>query len=324
MGGSVDEAAMSVGQTRVLIGIPSFRRPDGLRRLLASLAELRQVEDCDVQVFVADNDAAGREGQAVCQEVAGAYRWPLSCDVVSEPGISAARNAILHHARTTGVDFVAMLDDDEEAEPDWLHELLRMQHQTGADVVGGPVHYKFEETAPKAVIESGVFWRRPWGAGPVPVIDGTGNVLLSCATLSRIDWPAFDRAFGTTGGEDREMFARLRKRGSNFAWAPAAVAVELVPTERTSPKWVLRRSFRVGNCDMRVTRLHESPAAIFMMVFKSVAVLGTAPLAAPLLLSPSHRLWVMRKWARSLGKLAALGGRHYHEYAPAPVRGGID
>ena len=300
---------------KLLIGIPSCRRPEGLRRLLESLTAQRGVDRHDVEVFVADNDAVGREAMAVCESLEEGFRWPLACGVVEEPGISAARNAILDQARARGVDFVAMIDDDEEAEPDWLCELLEMQRTTGADVVGGPVEYELEESASAAVRECDEYRPPAWPAGSVPTIYATGNVLLSCAALDRHGWPEFNRAFGITGGGDKEYFTRLAKRAASFAWAPAARAREHVPAQRANLTWLLRRSYRVGNSDMRITRLHGGTGAVLGSLGKALVLLGSAPIALPVLLLPSRRLWLMRKWSRSAGKLAALMGHRYQEYA---------
>ena len=299
---------------RLLVGIPSFRRPEGLRRLLASLAEQQGVDDVELEVFVADNDAVGRDALAVCKTVEECFRWPLACSVVQEPGISAARNAILDRARARAADYVAMIDDDEEADPDWLRELLSMQRATGADVVGGPVDYLFDRPASPTIRSCDAFKPRQWPAGRVAAIDATGNVLLSCAALNRGGWPQFDRAFGLTGGEDKDYFCRLTKAGAIFAWAPAARAREHVPASRTTVKSLLRRAYRIGNNDMRITRLHGGTVPILRSLGKALVLLGSAPLASPILALPSHRLWLLRKWSRSAGKLSALFGKQYREY----------
>jgi glycosyltransferase involved in cell wall biosynthesis len=300
---------------KVLIGVPSHRRPDGLRRLLRSLEAQEGLDGTDVEVFVADNDATGGEAITVCKELAPDFRWPLTCELVEERGISAARNAILDQARQKRADFVGMIDDDEVAEPNWLRELLMMQEGTGADVVGGPVVSIFEREPSATVRELNYLTRPARKPGPIAMIDGTGNVLISCASLSRIGWPSFDAAFGVTGGGDKEYFTRLRKSRLRFAWAPKAIAQEYVPASRANARWVLRRAFRVGNSDFRITRLHGTPADSLISFGKALFLLGTGPICLPVLLVPTRRLWLMAKWSRAAGKVAALFGSHYREYA---------
>ena len=67
--------------SKVVIAIPTFRRPLGLAQLLESLAALVTVHD--VQVIVADNDAEGRDGTRLANGlVQSGYRWPVEAIVV--------------------------------------------------------------------------------------------------------------------------------------------------------------------------------------------------------------------------------------------------
>jgi glycosyltransferase involved in cell wall biosynthesis len=302
-------------QISVLIGVPSFRRPDALRKLLESLAEQTGVENFRIEVFVADNDAKRRESVDVCREMARSFRWPLGTDVVEQRGISAARNAILMRTKQTGADFVAMIDDDEVATPRWLSELLRIQGEFDADVVGGPVYQQFDESAPAKFRNCGLFVTPKHSEGIILAIRGAGNILLSCARLRDVGWPKFDLAYGLSGGEDREFFTRLAQLRFRFAWAPGACATESVPASRTRERWVLRRAFNDGNVDMRIWRQHGRGLQPMIALGKSIILLLSAPLGAFLLLVPTRRLWMLAKWSRSLGKVAALLGYYSNEYS---------
>ena len=63
---------------------------------------------------------------------------PVRYLVESRRGISLARNRRLD-AVPADADFIAMIDDDERPEPDWLEELLLAQAATAADGVEGRV-----------------------------------------------------------------------------------------------------------------------------------------------------------------------------------------
>lgn len=292
----------------VLIGIPSFRRPDSLRNLLDSLAGQTGVDGLHASVFVADNDPEQRDTMRVCADAAEQFRWPMSCAVVEQPGVAAARNAILAKARAAGSDFVAMLDDDQAAAPDWLSQLLAAQRATAADAVGGRVDYRFAAEPSNAVSRWGYFHPRPRRLGIVPLLTGAGNVLLSCASLRQLDWPLFDVRFGASGGEDAEFFLRLARTGFRYAWAPEAVAFEDVAADRVSEKALLSRAFRTGNNEVRIRRVNGQSGAIMMMFGKAAAVLVAAPVLAPLLVTP-FRLWLLLKWASSAGRITAILGR---------------
>lgn len=299
----------------ILIGIPSFQRPKGLRALLDSLATQQGVDEARIELFVADNDPARREAFEVCGARSSEFRWPLKCRVVADPGISAARNAILKYARERNVDFIAMLDDDETVSNNWLCQMLATQARFNADVVGGPVFYDFEEEPSAAVRNCGMLGTRLSDEGLLPRVDATNNVLLKRASLESVGWPTFDASFGLTGGGDTEFFTRLQKNGLRFAWSPAAVAREVVPKDRSQASWIIRRAFRVGNSNMRIAQMHQGAFGSSVSLAKAIVLLATAPFCAPLLIVPSRRLWIITKWAKSVGKFAALVGRHYDEYA---------
>lgn len=300
-------AAKPLVSSAVLVGIPSFRRPEGITKLLNALAQQTRLDDVQVTVFVADNDPSLQQAKHACGQMVSGFRWPLRCEVVEEPGVAATRNRILHQARETGADYVAMLDDDEAPAPEWLHELLAMQRKTNADAVGGAVRYRFAVEPSAAVRRWGYFNPKPAAPGLSGSLTGAGNLLLSCAALERLGWPMFDVRFGASGGEDAEFFVRVAKRGFRFAWAPDAIVYEEVTPDRIREKALLSRAFRTGNNEVRIRRVNGQGGMIVKMVAKSAALLLAAPLLVPILATPS-RLWLLSKWAAAIGRMSALTG----------------
>ena len=299
---------------KLLVGIPTHRRPALLRECLESVA--RQQGDLpDIEVFVADNHPAGREGAAVVEDMKASYRFPISVEVVPTPGISAVRNAILDQARRRGVDYVAMIDDDETASPEWLSNLLKMLQSTSADVVGGPVHYRFDTPPAPSVLNSPIFLKEARPNGRCGPLRGSGNFLVAANSLAETGWPMFDNDFGLSGGEDGEWFSRLARLGLNFAWAPDAAATEKVPSERATPQWVLQRAYRAGNCNMRIAIKHWPSREIVDNLGHVALTVGSAPFLAPLLFVRNRRLRLLTKWWAAFGRVSAIIGRDFHEYA---------
>jgi len=297
----------------IVIGIPTFRRPKGLGRLLDALAKIDT--DADIRVVVADNDARDRQGFDLCQRIKSTYRFPLDAIIVAERGIAQARNALVGHALDdSGMRFLAMLDDDEWPSRQWLSELLRVQRETNADAVEGPVagvHQgetlsDFEGVA-KARLRSGA----------VEMLEGAGNVLVARDALESLPRPWFDPAFALTGGEDKDFFIRLKKAGARFAWAADALATTEIPASRMGLAWMLSRAFSVGNSDMRILLKHEPGSrALGREAAKIAGALLLSPVLFLILLaSPNRRARASRTFFRALGKLAALCGSTYHEYA---------
>jgi succinoglycan biosynthesis protein ExoM len=123
---------------RVAVCIGTFRRPEGLRRLLQALDALRfeRLPRPDLVIVVVDNDPAG-SARAVCDSIAPTVRYTIRYEIEATPGISHVRNRAARLARDQA-DLVAYLDDDEVPEPRWLEELLVVQQAHAADVVAGP------------------------------------------------------------------------------------------------------------------------------------------------------------------------------------------
>ncbi|MBS0472844.1 MAG: glycosyltransferase family 2 protein [Proteobacteria bacterium] len=300
---------------RVTVAIPTFRRPRGLARLLEALARIETT--ASVQVLVADNDAEKHEGFDLCASLRG-YRWPLQAIVVPARGIAQVRNALTDAAlNDEAMDFLAMLDDDEWPEPGWLDAFLAEQTRTGAGAVQGSILFEIEGGAKDW---SGSFDGMSdirHASGPVDMLQGAGNLLIARAALDAVASPKFDPAFALTGGEDRDFFLRLKAAGVRFAWSDEAVARGFVPETRTSFRWALARAYSVGNTDMR-SFLKYRPSL-------RACALEAGKIAAALLLSPvlfvilgydaNRRADALRRMARAAGKVTALFGRRYNEYA---------
>lgn len=303
--------------SEIAVTIPTFRRPEGLKRLLLALEKLESRSS--VRIVVADNDAEEREGLKLCQALsASGYRWPIEASVVAERGISQARNALaalaLADART---QYVVMVDDDEWPEPQWLDALLKVRDETGAEVVRGTVLRDFETPPPR--------WALHWeGIAPIRqptgydgMIEGIGNVLIARRCFELIDQPYFDSFFGLTGGEDKDFFLRLRAKGIRFSRAEDAIVHEHVPASRIGLRWSLQRAYRVGNSDMHLAFKHANSR---WSLAREMAKIAAALLSVPVLLiwrafSPEHRLDGLRKLYRAMGKIGAVLGHRYHEYA---------
>lgn len=300
----------------VTVGIPSFRRPQGLKRLLLALESLET--NANVRVLVADNDAERREAIALCNDLrARGYRWRLDCILAAERGIAQARNALADHVLAhSPCDFIAMLDDDEWPEPGWLDGFLAAQRMTGADALHGAVLRDFEDAPGDWARGSHGIAPLRGRTGVIPMIEGTSNVLIARACLEGLAKPCFDPSFALSGGEDRDFFERLRRQGRRFAWADEAIVHSWVPASRASFRWVLQRAYRTGNSDMRVFLKHAHSRA---ETAREVAKIAAAAILCPgllLLFAPfvRRRTDALCKLCRAAGKTAALMGRRYDEY----------
>ena len=114
-----------------------------------------------------------------------ALRAELPFDIVyvhcPAANISIARNACLDNCSG---DFLAFIDDDETASPEWLVELLAVAAATGADAVLGPVSAVYDDAAPGWMQRGDFHSTQPvWVGGEIRT-GYTCNVLLRRASPS--------------------------------------------------------------------------------------------------------------------------------------------
>ena len=236
----------------IVVCIPSFRRPQHLRRTLQSLGE--QETRRRFAVVVVDNDAAKCQGVPVAAEFLHSGQLQGLCVVEPRQGNCQAINAAFETALATfpAAVHLLMIDDDEVASLNWVERLVGAAEATGADLVGGPVLPNFDDDSKRALRRHPAFCPAYDASGPVPVIYGCGNCLIRRTAFERLDDPSFDLRFNFLGGGDTDFFARCRDAGMKFHWAADAVITETVPPVRTSPTWLALRGLRIGAINYHV------------------------------------------------------------------------
>jgi GT2 family glycosyltransferase len=230
----------------IVVCIPSFRRPRHLRLTLESLANQRTGRR--FAVVVVENDALRRESVPVAIEFFWTGSIPGLCIVEPRQGNCQAINAAFETALATfpAATKLLMIDDDEIASPDWLERMVNAAEATGADLVGGPVQPNFDDALKRGLRRHPAFRPAYDESGPVPVIYGCGNCLITRRVFETLADPAFDLKFNFLGGGDTDFFVRCRQAGMKFHWAAEAVITETVPRSRTHPGWLVVRGLRIG------------------------------------------------------------------------------
>jgi hypothetical protein len=278
-----------------------------LRRLLDAVAALET--NADLRILVADNDAEHHAGFDLCHEIK-TYRWPLAAVIARQRGIAQVRNCLIEEALKTDAAFIAMMDDDEWPAPQWLDAFLKAARDTRADVLQGSILFGRGEAA-----DGHGDIRRP--SGPIAMLQGAGNLLIRRAVLEKMPAPWFDPQFALSGGEDQDFFVRLARTGKRFAWSDEARAHGDIPEARTTLAWLLRRAYSTGNSDMWVLLKHRpGMTRLVAEAMKILAALLLSPLAALILApNPNRRVLALQKLFRALGKITAMFGARYQEYA---------
>src|SRR5262249_15994727 len=142
----------------------------------------------------------------------------------SAHNIASCRNSCL---RAANGDWIAFIDDDQVAEPEWLREMIITANKFSADAVKCYVRGIYPPETPGWIRAGGPY---TYDYGP------TGAQIRladTCGILFRRDLPgarelSFALELGVTGGEDTDFFLRYQTLGGKIVSCRTAVANEIV------------------------------------------------------------------------------------------------
>lgn len=315
--------AMPVPERSFTIAIATYRRPEGLRRLLASFDRLEWPAEWRFDgVLVVDNDPEG-SARPVADEVAAAAPWPLRYVTEATPGVVAARNRAL---RETSATHVAMIDDDEVATTGWPRGLLEVADATSAPLVGGEVRPETEVPVPPWMLKPSYLGRATHPDGSAVTRVTCGNVLIDRRLLDQYD-PLFDERFALIGGEDSFLAAMLDHEGHDVRWSATAIAVEFFPPARCSLTWLRQRWRRNGTIMALVpltlseSRWRRARLGIGLVADGLVRVVygAVAPLLPGRRRDEFQRAEALRQRMQGLGQIEAVFGRRPVNYGPGGI-----
>lgn len=302
--------------SRVAVGVLTYRRPDLLLRLLPQLLDQLAAlpDDMSGQILVVDNDPE-------CSAAIVARQFGSTIRYISEPtpGIAAARQRCLSEAAE--FDLLQFIDDDEEPADDWLSQMIGAWQEFGRPAaVAGRVVARYAGTPSPWIEAGGFFIRRAHPNGTALPAAPAGNLLLDVAQVTRLG-VCFDVDLGLRGGEDTQFTKQLVHRGGRIVFCDKAAIFDLVPAQRMTRRWVLRRAWFQGGvaAHLELRQLSGAPALLRRMWFiltgsaRSVVGLSKALLGA---LTRNHGLNA-RGWRlayRGAGMMAEAAGRSGQEY----------
>ena len=302
---------MSEKTQRIDICIASYKRPELLANLLVSIAAQTLPEGITVGVIVVDNDPEGTAHQTV--KDAAATGQSVRYFMQPKKNIALTRN--MGVANATG-EYIAFIDDDEYAEPDWLKRLYETLHEYNADVVFGPVLRVLPDDAPKWIKDGGFFS----GASQLPtgselLRGAAGNALMRASWIGKRSVP-FDPEYGLTGGEDFDFFLYLRQCGAKLVWCNEAIAYEVVMPDRLNAGWLIRRAFWGGQIFAEISMRDKSWMSwVGWMGYRFF--LALVAFAGAILSWPFKRAWGVRcfqKFAGNIGQLSIMARYRHEEY----------
>lgn len=297
----------------VSVIIPTFRRPSLLHAAVESVLSQRLLT-ATFEVVVVDNDPECSAEKVISGLALSA---PVVVRYVSEPraGISHARNAGVTAAEGR---YIAFLDDDETAGPEWLSKLISTMRLYRADIVVGPTKPLF----PRGVAIPKYAEKIYDADARVPTGEavnwaGIGNALLvrdSCLAAAE----PFDPRLGLSGGEDSVFLGLLREQGRRCVWCAEAAVTETIQPEKLRPAYLLRRAFRGGQTTTYVPSALTQPQWLLVLRWMTIGAAQVClfgPLGITLGLAGREEwLSAMAKAASGLGKMFWHPAMHVRNY----------
>lgn len=325
-GGPVTDPPRVVGLVKVLIAVPTYLRPDGLRDLLPHLlthrTEVEELGGYQVRIVVVDNDPAGSARDVVTASGSG----PVGYVHEPAPGISAARNRAIDEGASD--DLLVMIDDDELPRAGWLAALLSTWRSSRPALVAGLVVPEYAGRLDPWIAAGEFFVRRNLPTGTAMAAAAANNVLLDLAQI-RLTGVRYEPRFGLTGGEDTLFSRSLVRRGRTLLWCGDSVVTDRVPLSRMTRRWVLNRAWSHGNSDTMADlelagsgRLGRAWVRVQHLI-RGILRMGGGGLRLVIGLctrSQRHQARGLRAVMRGGGMIAGVLGRSHVEYARSATR----
>ena len=293
--------------TSVTVCLCTYQR-QSLREALASLAHQCLPDGVKMDIVVADNDPA-ESGRALVESFIQEKQLAITYVLAKQPGVVAARNCSV--ANASG-EWLAFMDDDEEADSDWLKTLLDCARSYQASVVIGAVQARYPAETPAWIVE-GNFFSKPIAPTATQLNTGaTCNALVHRDALPDPKAP-FNPVFNTIGGEDTELFSRIAAAGHRIIACREAQVFETVEPQRLCSRFLLRKAVRVGETYARIF-IAPKPALTKCLALIRAGMQAIAAALLTVLLLPLGRAGYMRYMIKAFSNWGKL--RHAMRFKP--------
>lgn len=258
----------SSGSPTLSVVICTFNRAKLLEGCLTSLTG--QIDD-GVEVVVVDNNSDDDTPEIVAKF----SRADSRIRYCKEPkqGLAAARNR--GYQTSTGC-YVAYIDDDARASPDWCARILAFARRNPhVQAFGGPYRPFFMQPPPSWFKREYGGWalgdeERPLRSGEY--INGT-NMVYSRDLLKNLE--GFSTALGMRGntmayGEETHLQRRIAALGHAVYYVPDMVVEHLVASAKMSVRWMVRSMYMTARDADLVFGSRPSVLRSFASVAKQV------------------------------------------------------
>lgn len=277
-------------QPRLSIIICTYNRAALLSAALEALAV--QTADATLyEVWVIDNNSSDNTAQIARQysEAQPHFNYALEPRV----GLSHARNTGFRLARAP---WLAYLDDDARAHPDFVEQALRMMDEHDYRFFGGPDIPWYPFGRPR-------WYRDHYVDNQLPYTEvatlRTGEYAFGCLMVMQKElleqYGGFDPELGMRGqtvgyNEETDLQDRLRRVGIEIGWQPELRIDHAVAPHKLALDWFFRAAFALGRDHIYSGKASSHPLALLgsAWILLGLAALTALPNLLRWLLQPHY------------------------------------
>ena len=256
---------------RLSLVIATYNRAEQLLATLRSVA--LQSASAEVwECIVVDNRSVDDTAERVRTFIAAHPQLNIRYCYEAQQGLSYARNAGIEAAQG---DIVAFIDDDERIVEEFVEAYINLfDTHPDAMAAGGRIIAEYPTGRPRWMSRYTVQpIANPMDFGPevrpfpLSRIPGGGNMAMRRELFKRVG--VFNTSLGRTGkrligGEESELFERIRREGMACYYVPRAVMYHVIPDEKLTPDYFDRLAYNVGVSQRRRAELHGSLFGLYV------------------------------------------------------------
>lgn len=249
-------------KTQVSIIIPTLNRADYLIDTLISVLNQSFPYE-DYEIIIADNGSADNTKDVSEQVIASHLSHQLRYVWEPEPGLLSGRH---RGAQEANGEILVFIDDDIEADKDWLASIMNAFEDPSVHLVGGRNLPKYESAPPKWI--EGFWEKHEYGrwcgwlslldfGDKIREIDPTFiwglNFAIRKKTLFQLGGfnpdivPKELQRF--QGDGETGLSLKIKEKGLKAIYCPKALVWHNVPNSRMTLKYFEKRAYYQGVCD---------------------------------------------------------------------------
>ncbi len=216
----------------------------------------------------------------------------------------------LSHARNCGVresigDIVVFVDDDEVFVEEFVQSYIDFfDRHPEVSVAGGGCEPRYEGSRPKwlsPIIEAAIAFPLDMGATDRPFqgrkSPGGGNMALRRKILTSSE--VFNGELGRKGdqllgGEEVELFGRLREGGEEIWWVAGARMFHIIPESKITLEYLRRLWFNIGVSQRKRSLIDGSFGTLYLREAMKWGAASVLAILYTLTLRPSKGAYLLR------------------------------